>query len=144
MAQKIKNFWLKMGAMFLTLYFMPLADFVMGFLGFRSGGLHRPERWNAGVKHWIAPEPPIVVWMMVNGRHANAPTAVKFSLCLVMLSGVNGKTGAHLTKVNVYQNWRVPPMVRPRIAALPLRIAVVHAKIIFGAVACVHHVKMVM
>lgn len=24
--------------MFLTLYFMPLADFVMGFLGFRSGG----------------------------------------------------------------------------------------------------------
>lgn len=38
MAQKIKNFWLKLGAMFLTLYFMPLADFVMGFLGLNGSG----------------------------------------------------------------------------------------------------------
>ncbi len=38
MAQQIKNFWFKLGTMFLTLYFAPLSDFIMGLIGVRSGG----------------------------------------------------------------------------------------------------------
>ncbi len=38
MSQKIKNFWLKIGTMFLTLYFMPLADFIMGIFGASNSG----------------------------------------------------------------------------------------------------------
>lgn len=33
MARQIKNFWLKIGTMFMTLYFMPLSHFIMSMLG---------------------------------------------------------------------------------------------------------------
>ncbi len=33
MSKKIKNFWLKIGTMFLTLYFMPFANFIRGIFG---------------------------------------------------------------------------------------------------------------
>lgn len=33
MARQIKNFWLKIGTMFMTLYFMPLSHFVMSLFG---------------------------------------------------------------------------------------------------------------
>lgn len=33
MARQIKNFWLKIGTMFMTLYFMPLSHFIMSIFG---------------------------------------------------------------------------------------------------------------
>ena len=33
MARQIKNFWLKIGTMFMTLYFMPLSHFIMSMFG---------------------------------------------------------------------------------------------------------------
>lgn len=40
MARQIKNFWFKLGTMFMTLYFMPLSSFICNLLGLHSNDAH--------------------------------------------------------------------------------------------------------
>lgn len=40
MARQIKNFWLKIGTMFMTLYFMPLSHFIMSIFGHGASDAH--------------------------------------------------------------------------------------------------------